>query len=164
MPTLFLDRELRIRRFTPACTSVMRVAPGDVGRSLRDLKLQVDDEEDVAQALLELLTLQGHEVRAASDGPGALAAAAELAPEVVVLDLGLVGMDGYELGRKLRERLGAGLLLIALTGYQDDKARLEEAGFDGHLLKPTPVEKLYALVAELEARDREAGAPGPSPA
>jgi len=150
----------RLRRGRLATTVETPVAaPSTTPRRI----LVVDDEEDVARALVELLTLQGHEARAEPDGPRALAAAAELAPEVVVLDLGLVGMDGYELGRKLRERLGAGLLLVALTGYQDDKARLEEAGFDGHLLKPTPIETLYAMIAELDGRDQEAGSPGPSP-
>ena len=150
----------RLRRGRLATTVETPVAaPSTTPRRI----LVVDDEEDVARALVELLTLQGHEARAEPDGPRALAAAAELAPEVVVLDLGLVGMDGYELGRKLRERLGAGLLLVALTGFQDDKARLAEAGFDGHLLKPTPIETLYAMIAELDGRDQEAGSPGPSP-
>ncbi len=150
----------RLRRGRLATTVDKPVAPAPA--TARRI-LVVDDEEDVARSLVELLTLQGHEARAASDGPGALAAAAELEPEVVVLDLGLPGMDGYELGRTLREMRGEGLLLVALTGYQDDKARLKEAGFDGHLLKPTPIEKLYAMVAELDGRDREAGSPGPSP-
>lgn len=124
--------------------------------------LVVDDEADAAEALVEILTLKGHEARAVPDGVAALAVAAELEPEVVLLDLGLPTMDGYEVARRLRELLGTQVLLVALTGYQDDKARLQAAGFDAHLLKPTPLEKLFALVAGLDGRDEAAARTGGS--
>ncbi len=110
--------------------------------------LVVDDEEDAAQALVEILSLHGHETRWAPDRDCALAVAAELEPEVVLLDLGLPGVNGYQVARELREMLGREPLLLALTGYQDDRARLEEAGFDGHLLKPTDLGQLFARLAD----------------
>jgi two-component system, chemotaxis family, CheB/CheR fusion protein len=112
--------------------------------------LVVDDEVDAADALVELLNLQGHQARSVADGLTALAAAKQLAPDVVLLDLGLPVMNGYEVAPRLRELLGEHVLLIALTGYQGDQARLQAAGFDGHLLKPTSLQKLYAMLAEAE--------------
>jgi len=122
--------------------------------------LVVDDEEDAAQALVEILKLQGHEARAVPDGPAALAVARELDPHVVLLDLGLPVMDGYAVAPRLRQILGNRALLVALTGYQDDKGRLQEAGFDAHLLKPTQLEKLFALLAGLDSRDEAVASPG----
>jgi two-component system CheB/CheR fusion protein len=118
--------------------------------------LVVDDEADAVGALVEILKHEGHQARSAADGFVALETVGELEPEVVFLDLGLPKMDGYEVARNLRERFGKGLLLVALTGYRSDERRLEEAGFDGHLLKPTNVDKLLAWVAELDRRDEAA--------
>lgn len=108
--------------------------------------LIVDDEDDVVQSLVDILTMQGHEVRAAHDGATALDAARAFKPEVVLLDLGLPKMNGYEVARKLRAEHGKGMLLIALTGYQKDAPHLHETGFDEHLLKPPDLEKLLALL------------------
>jgi CheY-like chemotaxis protein len=120
--------------------------------------LVVDDEADAAEALVELLGQRGHTARAALDGERALALVETLDPELVLLDLGLPGMNGYEVAGKLREALGGRVMVVALTGYQDDPARLREAGFDGHLLKPTSLEKLFALVAALDPTgERRAG-------
>jgi two-component system CheB/CheR fusion protein len=125
--------------------------------------LIVEDEADNAQALVRILTLQGHQARAVPDGIAALEAVAELDPELVLLDLGLPEMNGYEVARRLREQLGRRVFLVALTGYQADKPRLQEAGFDAHLLKPTRLEKLIALLAELDRRDEAAPAPATPP-
>ncbi len=121
--------------------------------------LVVDDEPDTAGALAELLGLKGHTARAVPDGPSALALVETFDPELVLLDLGLPGMNGYQIARKLREMLGQRVMLVALTGYQDDPVRLREAGFDAHLLKPTSLEKLFTLVSELE-RKRAGGGGG----
>jgi two-component system CheB/CheR fusion protein len=126
--------------------------------------LVVDDEADTAEALVELLGQRGHTARAALDGESALALVETLDPELVLLDLGLPRMNGYEVARKLREMLGRRVMLVALTGYQDDAARLREAGFDGHLLKPTSLEKLFALVAALDPTGERASAAPPQPA
>jgi CheY-like chemotaxis protein len=112
--------------------------------------LVADDEGDTAFALAELLTLKGHQAQAVLDGNAALAAAAEFAPEIALIDLGLPGMDGYELAGRMRDLCGEGVHLVAVTGYSEDRDRLREAGFDGHLLKPLALDQLFALVGRLE--------------
>jgi PAS domain S-box-containing protein len=117
--------------------------------------LVVDDNVDAAESMALLLGLGGHAVRTAHDGPSGIQAARELAPDVVVLDIGLPGMNGYEVARALREdpRLRA-VILIALTGYgtTEDRGRALGAGFDHHLTKPVDPEALDALIKSLLAR------------
>jgi PAS domain S-box-containing protein len=113
--------------------------------------LLVDDSVDAASAMSLLLETLGHEVRVAHDGFAALAAAAEFAPEVVILDIGLPGMDGFQVARAMRERENtAGALLIALTGYgqASDRQRSREAGFDHHFVKPVSFEDIERVIAE----------------
>lgn len=131
----------------------------DVPAGLENLKnrriLVVDDEEDTRAALTELLQEHGHTVVAVGDGPAAIAASRSFDPDVVLLDLGLPEMDGYEVAKRLREEhRGENHILIAVTGYQNDTTRLREAGFDGHLIKPPRIHKLAELLAELGERDR----------
>ena len=112
--------------------------------------LVVDDNADSAQGTAKILTRQGHDVRIVYDGPGALAAAREHRPRYVLLDIGLPGMDGYEVAARLRqEEALQGATLIAVSGYgQDsDRRRSREAGFDQHLVKPVDPEELLALLA-----------------
>ena len=100
--------------------------------------------DDAAQALVDVLTIHGHEARAVDDGPAALDAVRALQPGVVLLDLGLPELDGCEVARKIREEYGKQMLVVAMAGYQKDAARLQETGFDEHLLKPFDLEKLFA--------------------
>jgi two-component system, chemotaxis family, CheB/CheR fusion protein len=117
--------------------------------------LVVDDEEDVAFALAERLEEEGHQTLAVNDGPAALAAVRKFAPEVVLLDLGLPEMNGYEVARKLREEhADKKIFLIAVTGYQKDAARLMEAGFNQHLIKPPKMQTLSAMLAALDRGGR----------
>jgi signal transduction histidine kinase len=112
--------------------------------------LVVDDNVDAAEMLAELTELWGCEVRVAHDGPAAIEAALSYRPEVVLLDIGLPGMDGYELARRLREQDGLkGALLVAVTGYgqDEDRRRSREAMLDYHLTKPVDPEALKRLVA-----------------
>jgi CheY-like chemotaxis protein len=112
--------------------------------------LIVDDNRDSAESMAMLLQLSGHATWIAYDGHAALALATEHAPEVVLLDIGLPGMDGYQVARKLRELpQTCDSLLIALTGYgqADDRRRSAEAGFDGHFVKPVDIDALHALIA-----------------
>jgi CheY-like chemotaxis protein len=112
--------------------------------------LVVDDNVDAAKSLAVLLRLEGHEVRVACDGPEALAAAQADPPEMVVLDLGMPGMDGFEVARRLRVLPGTkGTLLVAMTGWveEDDRRRCYEAGFDGHLPKPVELDALRQFLA-----------------
>jgi len=111
--------------------------------------LVVDDNADLATTTTILLRLAGHKVAMAHDGPSALAAAVDFHPHVVLLDLGLPGMDGYEVARRFRQDPGlARVRLIALTGYgqQLDRQRSEAAGFDHHLVKPAAPEQLEELL------------------
>ncbi|HEY0825644.1 MAG TPA: ATP-binding protein, partial [Ramlibacter sp.] len=105
--------------------------------------LVVDDNPDAAETLSQLLQLLGHEPRTAGDGAAALECFDEFQPDVVLLDIGLPGMDGYEVARRLRTRGGA-VRLVALTGWgqADDKRRAAEAGFDTHWTKPVDPAKL----------------------
>jgi CheY-like chemotaxis protein len=111
--------------------------------------LLVDDNADAAESLGKLLELTGHEVRIAHDGPAALEAARTFRPEVALLDIGLPGMDGYEVARRLREQPATQrTLLVALTGWgqAEDRRRSREAGFDHHLTKPADPEALQELL------------------
>jgi PAS domain S-box-containing protein len=121
-------------------------------RSLR--VLVVDDNVDAANAVGHLLELQGHHVSVAYDGPGALAAAAATPPELVLLDIGLPGMDGYAVAARLREA-GHRAVLVALTGYGQDEhlRRSNEAGFDHHLVKPLDYAVLGKITAGLRTND-----------
>jgi PAS domain S-box-containing protein len=112
--------------------------------------LVVDDNEDGAESLAVLLRLEGHKVWVAKDGPAALAAALADPPEMVVLDLGMPGMDGFEVARRLRGQPGSkDVLLVALTGWaqEEDRRRCYEAGFDGHLPKPVEWDALRQFLA-----------------
>lgn len=123
-------------------------APSTAGRRV----VVADDNTDAARSLATLLRLMGHAVREANDGPSALAACVEFDPELVLLDLGMPGMSGYEVARALRGRSStAGAVLAALTGWgaDEDRRRTREAGFDHHLTKPADPEAIRALLAEL---------------
>lgn len=101
--------------------------------------LVVDDNEDSAESLAMLLELKGHDARTAHDGPRALAAAAEHRPDVVFLDIGMPGMNGFEVADRLRRQPETrNVLLVAMTGWgqEEDRRRSKEAGFDLHLVKP----------------------------
>ncbi|HUN72292.1 MAG TPA: chemotaxis protein CheB [Steroidobacteraceae bacterium] len=118
--------------------------------SSRHRVLIVDDNDDAAETLGELVkTLDRHEVRTATSGHDALEAAALLQPDVVLLDLSMPGMDGYEVARRMRATVwGERALLVALTGWGQDqhRRRSKEAGFDCHLTKPADPEALRALL------------------
>jgi PAS domain S-box-containing protein len=112
--------------------------------------LVVDDNVDAADSLAVLLRLEGHEVRVAHDGPAALAAAQAEPPDVVILDLGMPGMDGFEVARRLRALPGLrDVLLVAVTGWaqEEDRRRCFEAGFDGHMPKPVEPVALRQFLA-----------------
>jgi PAS domain S-box-containing protein len=112
--------------------------------------LVVEDNRDVRTILQAALELDGHVVRVAEDGLQALELCSSWAPEVVLLDIGLPGLDGYEVARQLRRTAdGARVLLVALTGYAtpEDRQRAVDAGFDLHLPKPVDPEQLSKMLA-----------------
>ena len=117
--------------------------------------LLVDDNVDLAQSLASLLRLDGHVVVSTHDGSEAAAAARDLGPDVVLLDIGLPGMDGYEvLGRLRQEPAARQARIIALTGYaqEEERQRALEAGFDGLLAKPVDRAALASLLGEIRTR------------
>ena len=110
--------------------------------------LVVDDNVDAADALAELLRDYGHDVRAVHDGPSAIEQASLHRPDIVLLDIGMPGFDGYEVARKMRTDLGLKATLVAVTGYGEARHRRQsrEAGFDQHVTKPVDVRKLEHLL------------------
>ncbi len=127
-------------------------APAPTPRPARETPrriLIVDDNSDSARSLATLQTRGGHEAHTAFTGPDGLAAAAELIPEVILLDIGLPGMDGFEVARRIRALPAlAGVVIIAMSGYGsvEDRAMAREAGFDHYLVKPVDLSLLRELL------------------
>jgi CheY-like chemotaxis protein len=114
--------------------------------------LLADDNRDALDSLATLLQCDGHEVYTAADGAEALEVAASCHPDVVLLDIGMPKLDGYEVARRIRaEPWGKTAVLIALTGWgqEEDRRRSREVGFDSHLVKPLDPEALSTLLARL---------------
>jgi PAS domain S-box-containing protein len=113
--------------------------------------LVVEDNEDGREALATLLRLSGHEVEEAATGREALASAERNPPQLVLLDIGLPDLDGYQVAAALRASLGDRVRLVALTGYGQpgDRERVRDAGFDAHLLKPVGLDAISRTVASL---------------
>ncbi len=129
----------RVEAATPSLTLCRRV-------------LVVDDNVDSAESLALALTLEGYDAKLAYDGPGAVELALAFQPQVALLDIGLPGMNGYELARQLRQRPGGReMSLIALTGYgqSEDRRKSRDAGFDHHLTKPVNYDMLVTLINSL---------------
>jgi len=135
-----------------------RSARHEVSRTPARHILVVDDNVDSAQTLGKALEVMGNEVRIAHDGMKALEAAAEFVPDVILLDIGLPAMDGYEVARRLRSMPQLKhVVLIAQTGWgqEQDRRRSEEAGFDHHLVKPVDFSALEKLLAGMKPSVRE---------
>ena len=137
----------------PATASEPAPSAPAVPSHRRSRVMVVDDNRDSADTLGALLEAWGHEVQTFYDGPSAIAAAAGFRPNVVLLDIGLPKMNGYEVAARLRQSDGDGsLVLVAFTGYgqDEDRRRVREAGFDHHLVKPlepTELERILDSVA-----------------
>jgi CheY-like chemotaxis protein len=120
--------------------------------------LVVDDNRDAANSLATLLQITGHETFTAYDGTTALAMIEQRRPDVVLLDIGLPRLNGYEVCRRVRALpWGDSLTLIALTGWgqEDDRRKSHDAGFDGHLVKPVEFPALMSLLDSLTAEKQE---------
>jgi CheY-like chemotaxis protein len=117
--------------------------------------LVVDDNVDMAETIAAMLEIEGHTVHVANSGADALDLLDGTAPDVVVCDIGLPGMDGYELARRMRERAGP-LRLVALSGYGHDAAqrRATEAGFDVYLVKPVDLDTILGVIADVPVSGR----------
>ena len=127
------------------------------GHPLSGRILVVDDLDDAAASLALVCELYGAEARVACDGRQALVLGAEFCPDVVLMDISMPHMDGYEAARRLRcESWGKDVVLIALTGWgrQGDIDAARAAGFDGHLLKPVDADALIELISSLQQAPR----------
>jgi signal transduction histidine kinase/CheY-like chemotaxis protein len=141
--------EITLPRSQPPLTAPIETQPAS---SAPRRILVVDDNSDAATSLAVLLEMDGHETRTAFASSHALTLAESFEPDVVLLDIGLPEMDGYEVARRLRRSpRGETITLIALTGYgqQDDRKRTQEAGFDAHLVKPVDFAALDSLLHRL---------------
>lgn len=134
--------------------------PQDTSSSTTDTVprvLVVDDNKDSAQTLGMMLKIMGNDVRTAHDGLEAIEQAADYRPHVILLDLGMPKLNGYDVCRRIREQdWGSDIMIIALTGWgqAEDRQRTKEAGFDHHLVKPVDVAKLNELLESSKLRRR----------
>src|SRR5215213_636334 len=117
--------------------------------------LVVDDNHDSALSLAMMLSIMGHETRTAHDGESAVDTAESFLPEVVLLDIGLPKLNGYEVAQRIREQpWGVSMFLIAVTGWgqEEDRQRSSEVGLNVHMVKPVEPAALERLLAELPSR------------
>ncbi|WP_170319645.1 response regulator [Polyangium spumosum] len=142
----------KVERPRKPCETAVVAGPPQVAAPERRRILLVDDNRDAAEMLAEGLRVFGYEVTVAHDGPSSLSIANEAAPDLALLDIGLPGMDGYELARRLQDIPGLSeVLLVALTGYgqKGARARSTEAGFRAHLVKPVELSRMVTLLETL---------------
>lgn len=143
--------EFEIRLPRDAAPAAAREAPAAAAESpARRLRiLVIEDNPDARELLRMVLEMDGHMVETAADGAAGVRMAAATAPDIALVDIGLPEMDGYEVARRIRRRLGAAVRLVALTGYGDPEAqrRAREAGFDEHVVKPVTPEELGRALA-----------------
>jgi DNA-binding response OmpR family regulator len=127
----------------------------DEGPVRRFRILVVDDNHDSALSMAMMLTMMGHETRTAHDGEMAVTTAETFQPEVVLLDIGLPKLNGYEVAQRIREsEWGRGMFLIAVTGWgqDEDRARSAEVGLNMHMVKPVEPAALQAVLADLHRK------------
>jgi len=135
---------------TMADVSLPPVPPETVARRFKILV--VDDNRDSALSLAMMLSIMGHETRTAHDGESAVSTAESFRPEVVLLDIGLPKLNGYEVAQRIRENgWGTSIFLIAVTGWgqDEDRQRSTEVGLNVHMVKPVEPAALEKLLAEL---------------
>jgi len=137
----------------PATADALTPRPGHTARRV----LVVDDNADALQSLSLLVARLGNEIHQARDGLQALELAERVAPHIVLMDIGMPKLNGYDAARRMRERpWGENLLLVATTGWgqEDDRRRTKEAGFDHHLVKPVDARQLKELLEGPLPEDR----------
>jgi two-component system, sensor histidine kinase len=121
--------------------------------------LLVEDNPDIGETLRDLLQMLGHRVELVRDGLRGVQVALATGPDVALVDIGLPGIDGYEVAQRIRaSEAGRRIMLVALTGYgREDRERALQSGFDAHLVKPVDPEELNHLLSELGGRRQAAG-------
>ncbi|MCE3272867.1 MAG: chemotaxis protein CheY [Ramlibacter sp.] len=151
---------VRLPRSAQAAPAEEQPEPEEAGGGLR--VLVIDDNRDSADSACDVLRLLGNRVECAYDGRAGVAAAADFKPHMILLDLAMPGMDGYETRRQLRSQPGAATaFLVAMTGFgnEDDKRRTREAGFDAHMTKPVELDALMSLLNAVRGREGMQPAP-----
>jgi len=140
-----------------AAETAHEAADAATARAARCRVLVAEDSPDAAEMMSLMLGMKGHDVRVAADGEEAVAIGTAFEPQIAFVDIGMPRMDGFEVARRLRERLGRRVLLVALTGWgqDEDRRRSREAGFDHHLTKPPEPDVLDQMIAE-RMRERDA--------
>lgn len=153
--TVFLPLAADTQAPAPAPAPAATVEPPPAAAPRPQRVLIVDDNRDSADTLAILLEALGHRVRRSYDPLEVEAMVEREVPDLVLLDLGMPGMSGHELARRLRRRVGAQALLVAVTGWgqPEDRRRTAEAGFDAHLVKPVDADALLQMMATWETRD-----------
>ena len=141
--------ELRVR--LPLMTSVAPSKDEERASGVEDSPRRVvlvEDNEDIRFTLSQLLELLGHQVETAEDGPTGVEKILSTRPDVALVDIGLPGIDGFEVARRVRAKAGRDVVLVAVTGYGQaaDRAKTREAGFDAHLTKPVGIEELETML------------------
>jgi signal transduction histidine kinase/ActR/RegA family two-component response regulator len=118
----------------------------------------IDDNDEVREMLAEVLELEGYAVEQAADGDEGLTRILSARPNAALIDIGLPGLDGYEVARRARDALGDSVVLVAMSGYgqAEDRARASEAGFDAHLTKPASVDEIQAALSPQRAKQSAA--------
>jgi PAS domain S-box-containing protein len=156
--------EVRLPRLQAAAQPAERDARGQAPHvhGPRRAILVVDDNVDSANSMAMLLRMSGHHVEVAHDGPSALDRVSSRNPDIVLLDIGLPGMNGYEVAEEMRarDRKGHHLRIYAMTGYgqPQDRERSLESGFDGHLVKPVLPDELFRLIDNPNGKNPPNGA------
>jgi CheY-like chemotaxis protein len=138
----------KLKKNMPVCDAPRHCAPASSCRVLL-----ADDHKDTVESLAMLLELAGYEICTVEDGQSTLEAIRTFRPDVVLLDIGMPNLDGYEVARLVRaDETHNQLWLVALTGYgrEQDRRLAKEAGFDHHLVKPVTFDALRTLLASLE--------------
>jgi signal transduction histidine kinase/ActR/RegA family two-component response regulator len=147
---------VRLPLVAPDAPGVAPQAAGEAtpAPSVPERIVVVEDNVEVREMLAELLEMDGYVVEQAADGPDGLARILSSRPEVALVDIGLPGLDGYEVARRSRQALGDSLTLVAMTGYgqAEDRERAVHAGFDTHITKPVSVAEIEAVLARVHSR------------
>lgn len=143
----------------PALQSAIHAPKGPSQRKYSGAQsriLVVDDNQQAASAMAKLLRLLGHEIRESHDGAKAIDCVDEFNPHVVLLDIGLPDMDGFQVARTIREKYGKQIVIAALTGYgqEDDRSKAKESGFDFHLVKPVSLQGVLDVIEDAGKRMR----------
>ena len=140
-------------RYPHAVVHRARCAHGEAAsiKLVEECRGNRDDNEAAADSLAQLLSHNGHETRVVYTATQALEACDEYEPSVALLDIGLPDLDGYELARRIRQKFGAEIMLVALTGYgqAEDKQKAADAGFDEHLTKPVSIVDVERVLLEI---------------